>query len=140
MIGFQPPSASAPFVVGVDVVEISRIALTIRRHGDRFLERIYTSRELDYCRGRTASLATRFAAKEAMAKALGTGIGAIRWLDVEILCDENGKPWILLHGPARRRAAELGLGHLEVSLSHSRMVAVAVVVMSRAADNHVEVE
>ena len=132
MIDFESPSTSAPFVVGVDVVEISRIASAIRRHGDRFLERIYTCRELDYCRGRTASLATRFAAKEAIAKALGTGIGVIRWLDVEILCDDYGKPWVLLHGPAHRRAAELGLGHLEVSLSHSRMVAVAVVVMGRA--------
>ena len=132
MIGHEAQSPDAPFVVGVDLVEISRVAATLRRHGGRFQERIYTSRELDYCQGRIASLATRFAAKEAIAKALGTGIGAIRWLDIEILCDDRGKPYVQLHGPADERARALGITHLEISLSHSRTVAIAFVVVSRS--------
>ena len=121
----------SPFAIGVDVIEIERVAHVLRRHGGRFLERVYTSRELDYCGTRTASLATRFAAKEAIAKALGTGIGAVHWTDIEILSDSRGKPNVRLRGHAAWRAKQLGIGHLEVSLSHSRTVAVAVVVTSR---------
>lgn len=124
-------STHSPYAIGVDVIEIDRIALALQRHGGRFLERIYTSRELDYCGARIASLATRFAAKEAIAKALGTGIGAVHWTDIEVLSDARGKPNVRLGGHAAWRAEQLGIAHLEVSLSHSRTVAVAVVVTSR---------
>ncbi|MER3405473.1 MAG: ACP synthase [Chloroflexota bacterium] len=113
--------------VGVDIIEIERIAAALERHGSRFLERIYTEREVAYCRGRVAELAARFAAKEAASKALGTGMRGIRWRDIEVLPDGRGKPLLYLHGAALARAQELGLREFAVSLSHSRDFAVAVV-------------
>lgn len=113
--------------VGVDIIEIARIAAVLERHGSRFLERVYTERELAYCRGRVAELAARFAAKEAASKALGTGMRGIRWRDMEVLPDARGKPILYLHGAALARAQELGLREFAVSLSHSRDFAVAVV-------------
>jgi holo-[acyl-carrier protein] synthase len=113
--------------VGVDIVEIERIAAVLERHGSRFLQRIYTEREVAYCRGRVAELAARFAAKEAASKALGTGMRGIRWRDIEVLPDGRGKPLLYLHGAALARAQELGLREFAVSLSHSRDFAVAVV-------------
>ena len=113
--------------VGVDIIEIERIAAVLERHGSRFLERIYTEREVAYCRGRVAELAARFAAKEAASKALGTGMRGIRWRDIEVLPDGRGKPLLYLHGAALARAQELGLREFAVSLSHSRDFAVAVV-------------
>lgn len=113
--------------VGVDIIEIERIAAVLERHGSRFLQRIYTEREVAHCRGRVAELAARFAAKEAASKALGTGMRGIRWRDMEILPDARGKPILYLHGAALARAQELGLREFAVSLSHSRDFAVAVV-------------
>ncbi len=113
--------------VGIDIIEIARIASVLERYGGRFLERIYTERELAYCRGRVAELAARFAAKEAASKALGTGMRGIRWRDMEVLPDARGKPILYLHGAALTRAQELGLREFAVSLSHSRDFAVAVV-------------
>jgi holo-[acyl-carrier protein] synthase len=113
---------------GVDVIEIDRIAETVDRFGDRFLQRIYTEGEIAYCRGRTQSLAGRFAAKEATSKALGIGVRKIRWKDIEILPDALGKPTLYLHGRAAEVARRLGLGGFDVSITHSRSDAVAVVV------------
>ncbi|MBI2941051.1 MAG: holo-ACP synthase [Chloroflexi bacterium] len=115
-------------VVGVDLVEIERVRDTLARHGERFLGRVFTEQERGYCGTRAGSLAARFAAKEAVGKALGTGFFPLPWRDVEIVCDEWGKPHVVLHGLARKRARELGIGTLELSLSHSRGSAVAVVV------------
>jgi holo-[acyl-carrier protein] synthase len=115
------------FSVGVDVIEIERIEVVLRRHGQRFLQRVYTSREQAYCRGRVPELAVRFAAKEAISKALGTGMRGIAWREMEILCDERGKPLVRLHGRARARAKELGLSQFAISLSHSRDYALAFV-------------
>src|ERR671936_362194 len=112
-----------PLSVGVDLIEIERIAAVLARHGSRFLERVYTAREVAYCRGRVPELAARFAAKEATAKALGTGMRGIRWRDIEVLPDGRGKPLVYLHGAAAARAKELGLREFAVSLSHSRDVA-----------------
>jgi holo-[acyl-carrier protein] synthase len=114
--------------VGVDVIEISRVAATLGRFGDRFLERIYTPGEIAYCRGRAPQLAARFAAKEAVMKALGTGTRGVGWRDVEVTRKRSGEPQIELHGRAARRADRLGIDRIAVSLSHSREYAVASVV------------
>ena len=113
---------------GVDLIEIARIEEVIKRHGKRYLERIYTSAELEQCRQQAESLAGRFAAKEAFAKALGTGIGAVAWNEIEILGDEQNAPALKLHGAAEQKAKELGLSTWSVSISHSQSHAVAFVV------------
>jgi len=115
-------------VTGIDLIEIERIADAIERHGDRFLNRIFTPRELADCGGRAESLAARFAAKEAMAKALGCGIGDISWQEVEIQREENGAPKLHLSGESARLAKEKGLETWSVSLSHSKSHAVAMLV------------
>jgi holo-[acyl-carrier protein] synthase len=120
--------APGPVSVGVDIVEIERVAGVIARWGERFLQRVYTETELSYCRGRIPELAARFAGKEAVTKALGTGIRGLAWREMEILADPLGKPLVRLHGRAKARAAAIGLSHFAVSLSHSRDYAVAVVV------------
>jgi holo-[acyl-carrier protein] synthase len=117
-------------VTGIDLIEVERIREAVERHGIRFLERIYTPKELTEAANSMASLAARFAAKEATAKALGCGIGVVRWTDIEILRDAAGQPTLNLLGPAAQRAAEQGLESWSVSLSHTREHAVAVVVGS----------
>ncbi len=113
---------------GVDLIEIARIEEVIARHGKHYLERIFTPAELDYCGKRIESLAGRFAAKEAVAKALGTGIGDVAWKEIEILGDEQNAPTLTLHGAAGSRAKELGLSIWSVSISHSQSHSVAFVV------------
>jgi holo-[acyl-carrier protein] synthase len=85
---------------GVDLIEIARIEEVVSRHGKHYLERIYTPAELEQCGRRAESLAGRFAAKEAVAKALGTGIGHITWKEIEVLGDEQNAPILTLHGLA----------------------------------------
>ncbi len=113
---------------GVDAVEIRRIAAALERFGARFEQRVFTPRELAFCRGRVPELAARFAAKEAVSKALGTGLRGIGWREVEILPNRRGKPQVYLYGRALARAAELGLTHFEVSLTHTDELAIAFVV------------
>jgi holo-[acyl-carrier protein] synthase len=113
---------------GVDLIEIDRVAGVIARHGKRYLERIYTPAELEQCGKRTESLAGRFAAKEAVAKALGCGIGEVGWKEIEILGDEQNAPVLALHGAAKLKASELGLTIWSVSLSHSMSHVVAMAV------------
>lgn len=113
---------------GVDIIEIPRIAHVVERYGERFLRRVYTEAEQTLYRGRIPELAARFAAKEAISKALGTGIWGIRWREMEVLPDVRGKPLVYLHGAAAARARALNLRHFAVSLSHSREFAMAVVV------------
>ena len=114
--------------VGVDIVEISRIEAVLKRHGDRFLRRVYTDQELAYVCGRPSALAARWAAKEATAKALGTGIGPVDFRDIEVICDAQGKPELHLHGNAARLAARLHLSQFALSLSHAADYALAFVV------------
>ena len=121
------PDSSGRFSVGVDIIEIERIEAILQRHGKRFLQRVYTQAEQAYCRGRVPELAVRFAAKEAIPKALGTGMWGIDWQEMEILGDERGKPLVHLHRRVKARAEELGLSEFAVSLSHSRDYAVALV-------------
>ncbi len=113
---------------GVDLIEIDRVAEVISRHGKHYLERIYTSAELEQCGKRTESLAGRFAAKEAVAKALGCGIGEVGWKEIEILGDEQNAPALCLYGSAELKAKELGLITWSVSLSHSQSHVVAMAV------------
>lgn len=113
---------------GVDIIEVSRIAEAIERHGERFLRRVFTPTELEQVGGQTGSLAARFAAKEAVAKALCTGIGDVRWVEIEVLRGPNKEPILHLHGDAARIAAEKNLNTWSISLSHTREHAVAFVV------------
>jgi len=113
---------------GVDLVDIARIREAIDRHGERFIARIFTEVEQRECGGRFSSLAARFAAKEAAAKALGRGIGDVSWLDIEIRGDENNAPHLYLHGEGEKMAKKLGLSDWSVSLSHTENQAIAFVV------------
>jgi holo-[acyl-carrier protein] synthase len=122
-----PPLPSA-LAVGVDLVERERLIRTWERFGDHFLRKVFTPTELEQAQGRIARLAGRFAAKEACAKALGTGIGAIGWHDIEIVRLPSGKPGLRLHGPAVARAQLLGLSAFDVSISDTHGHALAVVV------------
>jgi holo-[acyl-carrier protein] synthase len=113
---------------GIDLIEIDRIQAVIARHGSRYLNRVFTPAEIELCGNRPESLAARFAAKEAVTKALGSGIGEITWQDVEILSDELKAPQLHLYGAAEARAKMLGLTDWSVSLSHSLTHAIAMVV------------
>ena len=118
---------------GVDLVEIERIWSARARYGERLMRRVYTEQELAQCQERIESLAARFAAKEAAAKALGTGIWrhGIGWTDIEIIRDpDSGAPSLHLHNAALRRAQLLGWRCWSVSLSHGREHAIAIVVAS----------
>ncbi len=119
---------------GIDIVEISRIGAAIDSWGDRFLKRIYTEGEIEYCRGRLPQLAARFAGKEAVMKALG--YGGVSWRDMEILPDGRGAPLLHLNGSARSRAEKLGIKGLAITLSHSREYAIASVIGERSADSN----
>ena len=121
----------AMLTTGVDIVEIERIAGVLERFGDRFLQRIYTPGELEYCRGRPSKLASRFAAKEATMKALGTGVRGVGWKDIEVVRAPSGAPSIALHGRAKARGERLGVVEISVSMSDSRDNAVAFVVTRR---------
>ena len=118
---------------GVDLIEISRVQASADRYGERFLSRVFTPKELIICEGRPESLAARFAAKEAVAKALGTGVwrGGIEWTDIEILRDEETRePRLQLHGAAADRSQDLRATDWSISLTHSREIAVAFTVAS----------
>jgi holo-[acyl-carrier protein] synthase len=125
------PERCGPISVGIDVIEIARIERTLADFGDRFLRRVYTEGERERCRSRVSELAARFAAKEATSKALGTGIRGIRWREMEVLANRRGKPVLVLHGNAAARADALELVAFDVSLTHSRTEAMAIVVAWR---------
>jgi len=113
---------------GVDLIEIDRIARAEARHGERFRRRFFTEQELSYCQGRHDRMAGRFAAKEAVAKALGTGIGDVSWKEIEVICDSRGRPYLLLHDEAAALADSLGLKEWSISLSNTGTHAIALVV------------
>jgi holo-[acyl-carrier protein] synthase len=115
---------------GVDLVEIQRIQRTVERYGERFLKRVYTARELAEVGHNYSSLAARFAAKEAVSKALGSGIGTVAWREIEIQRGLANQPMLHLYGAAKELARELGLKEWSVSLSHSALLAIAFVVAS----------
>ena len=118
---------------GVDVAEIARIEEALARFGDRFVARTFCESEIAYC-GAMATpaphYAARFAAKEAVAKAFGVGIGAqVGWRDVEVVRDAEGRPSILLHGPAHALASARGVTRVHLALSHAAGCAWASVIL-----------
>jgi holo-[acyl-carrier protein] synthase len=119
--------------LGVDMEEISRLDEVIKRHGNIFLERIFTPAEIAYCqrhRDPVERYAARFAAKEATMKALGTGWGkGVRWRDIEVTRMPGGRPTIVLHGIAREHAERMGARHVSLSITHSGNFALAEVIL-----------
>ncbi len=113
--------------IGIDIIEISRIEKAISEYGERFLGRIFTDAERELCHGNAASLAARFAAKEAVVKALPSHEG-IGWKDIEVLSENSGRPYVKLYGKAREQADSLKLTGFDISLSHCREYAVAFVI------------
>ncbi len=122
---------------GIDLIEVARIKRAAGRHGDRFYRRFFTPQEIEFCQGRATSLAGRFAVKEAVAKALGTGIGDYDWTDIEVVCDGRGKPELLLHNRAKQLAEEKGLRLWSISLSHTDTHAMGMAVALGASDAQV---
>src|ERR1017187_8010343 len=112
---------------GIDLAEIGRIQQSVDRYGQRFLDRIYTAAEQAYClrkRKSAESLAARFAAKEAGAKALGTGIShGVNWLEIEVGREPGGRPTLIFHGRAAERAARLGAVRAALSMTHTAELA-----------------
>ena len=119
--------------IGVDVIECSRIQRSIERFGDRFLHRVFTDGEIAYSMSMKfpeRHLAARFAGKEAVAKAFGTGIGkAVGWRNIDIRKRESGEPFLIFSGPAESFAAERGVASALITLSHTENYAVACVVL-----------
>jgi holo-[acyl-carrier protein] synthase len=119
---------------GIDAVEIARIQSSIERFGARFLDRVYTAAEQAYClrkrRNAAESFAARFAAKEAAAKALGTGISrGVYWLEIEVVREPGGRPALRFHGRAAERAGRMGVRQSALSLTHTASLAFASVVL-----------
>lgn len=117
------------FGIGIDVVEVSRIRESLAQFDSRFLNRVFTKGEQAYCERQKRSeihYAARFAAKEAVSKALGTGIGkSVGWLDLEVIRKESGEPEILLTGEGKRLAESLGVCAIKISLTHTENYAAA---------------
>ncbi|MCL2661158.1 MAG: holo-ACP synthase [Acidobacteriaceae bacterium] len=118
--------------LGSDLIEIGRIAESMKRYGDRFLARVFTAGEIAFCQRKrhhaAESFAARFAAKEAAAKALGTGISrGISWREIEVRRELGHRPEIVLHGRAKEWAARMGVQKMHLTLTHSRDLAMAVV-------------
>ncbi len=110
---------------GIDLIEIPRVAGVLERYPERFLSKVFTEGEQHYSRGRASQLASRFAAKEAVMKLLGTGVRGVPWKSIEVTRKRGGPPEILLHGHAKIRAGKMGITRIAISLSHSRELATA---------------
>ncbi len=122
---------------GIDIIEVERIRDSFARFGERFVTRILRPAEIAYClkhRDPGPFLAVRFAAKEAISKAFGTGIGAqLGWQDMEIARKESGEPYVILHDGGSRLLTERGGRHVHLSLSHTQNYAAAVAILEGAA-------
>jgi holo-[acyl-carrier protein] synthase len=122
--------------IGIDLVSIERLRAVLARYGPRFVERVLTADERSYCQRHqdpAPQVASRFAAKEAVLKALGTGLArGIRWQDVEVRRDGQGPPRIHLSGRAAEEAATLGVDRIHLSISHDHGTAVAMVILERS--------
>ncbi len=118
---------------GIDIAEVPRIREAIERHGQRFLNRIFTEGEIQYCESkanRVERYAARFAAKEAGMKAIGTGWNhGVRWRDIEVARKPGGRPSLVLHGKAAEFAAKLGTTNIALSLTHTAEQAMAQVIL-----------
>jgi holo-[acyl-carrier protein] synthase len=118
--------------MGVDIAEVDRIQAAIERHGEVFLRRLYTEKERNYCeqfKNKYERYAGRFAAKEAGMKALGTGWRrGVRWVDLEVVREKSGRPTLSLSGAAAKIAAQLGVKHIALSITHTKSEALAQVI------------
>lgn len=118
--------------IGTDIISVSRISKAMQNN-ERMAERLFTPSEIAYCEAKSSkwqSYAARFAAKEAVMKALGTGWdGEVNWKDIEIVNDANGNPDILLSGGAKKKADEMGLNHAHISLTHEKEYAIAFAIL-----------
>jgi holo-[acyl-carrier protein] synthase len=128
----NPPVLGQLVSIGTDIIETVRIAQMIEKHGEVFLQRVFTQREIAYCSSRRAAnqhYAGRWAAKEAVLKVLGTGWAkGIHWTDVEVFNEVSGAPTIRVYGKAAEIAAERGIRDIQVSISHCRAYATAFAV------------
>lgn len=119
--------------VGIDIIEVSRIQLSYERFGERFAKRILRPSEMEYCLSHkfpAPHLAARFAAKEAISKAFGTGIGSqLGWLDMEIRREDSGRPFAVLHDGGLTLMSQRGATSLQISLSHTQNYATAVAIL-----------
>jgi holo-[acyl-carrier protein] synthase len=121
-----PAPAPGTTELGIDIIRVSRIRDSLARFGDRFTNRVLTPAEIGYVRGRAETMAGRWAAKEAVSKVLGLGVRGIGWRDIEIERLPTGQPAVRLHGRAARRAEQLGMGRVAISISHESEFAVAI--------------
>jgi holo-[acyl-carrier protein] synthase len=128
--------------IGTDIVECLRIAQMIERHGELFINRVYTPHEIQYCQSRkmaTQHFAGRWAAKEAILKALGTGWRrGISWLDVEVRNEPGGRPMVSLHGGAQAASEQLGVIQMLITISHCRSHAMACAVAQADDDEEMD--
>src|SRR5437588_4511456 len=122
------PPQGVNIAVGIDIIEVGRVRKVFEHHGERFLKRVFTEMEVRQCRGKVARLAGRFAAKEAISKALGTGLHGVAWREMEVVQLRSGRPTVRLHGKAKRRAELLGLSAFDVSIADLKEFSIAVAV------------
>jgi holo-[acyl-carrier protein] synthase len=114
--------------VGIDIIEVERVRKVFEHHGERFLRRVFTEMEIRQCRNKAERLAGRFAAKEAISKALGTGLHGVGWREMEIVQLRSGRPTVTLHGRAKKRAELLGLSAFDVSMADLSAFSIAVAI------------
>ena len=122
------PLQGVNVAIGVDMIEVERVRKVFEHHGERFLRRVYTEDEIRQCRGKAARLAGRFAAKEAISKALGTGIHGVSWREMEVVQLRSGRPTVRLYGIAKLRALQLGLSAFDVSIADLAQFSIAIAV------------
>ena len=122
------PPQGVNVAVGIDIIEVDRVRKVYEHHGERFLRRVFTEQEVLQCRGKVTRLAGRFAAKEAISKALGTGMRGVKWREMEVGQLRSGRPAVRLHGTAKLRAEQLGLSAFDVSIADLAQLSIAIAV------------
>jgi len=122
------PIQGVNVAVGIDIIEVERVRKVFEKHGERFLHRVFTDNEILQCRGKATRLAGRFAAKEAISKALGTGLRGVKWREMEVVQLRSGRPSVRLHGFAKWRAQQLGLSAFDVSIADLAQTSIAIAV------------
>ncbi|HEY0752885.1 MAG TPA: holo-ACP synthase [Ktedonobacteraceae bacterium] len=122
------PTQGVNIAVGVDIIEVERVRKVYEHHGERFLKRVFTETEIRQCRGKVTRLAGRFAVKEAISKALGTGLHGVAWREMEVVQLRSGRPSVRLYGNAKKRAELLGLTGFDVSIADLQTFSIAIAV------------
>src|SRR5436305_1403692 len=125
------PPQGVNIAVGIYIIEVDRVRKVYEHHGERFLQRVFTEREIQQCRGKINRFAARFAAKEAISKALGTGIHGVAWREMEIVQLRRGRPTVRLHGKAKPRAQQLGISAFDVSMSDLAHFSIAIAIAAQ---------